>query len=264
MHRLRDVLDALFADVVEDVGQPVADVVAHGARDADAAGLRQCLEPRCNVDTVAVYVVPVGDHVAEIDPDPEGDAFVLGLPGIAVDHRPLYLDGAPHRIDHTRKFHQHAIAGGLDDAAAMLPDLRVDELAAVRFQAIEGAFLFGSHQARVTGHIGREDRRKATISGHICAVRRDRTAIPDAALTEYAPLGHPVSPAFVQRWLSASNNIGPGMNRGPGSSLNSRTAKRPAPCRLWWRGCRRHADPIRYHFGLLLSSPAAIERVSPR
>ncbi len=44
------------------------------------------------------------------------------------------------------KFHQHAVAGGLDDAAAVLPDLRVDELAPMRLEAFEGPFLVRSHQ----------------------------------------------------------------------------------------------------------------------
>ncbi len=134
-------------------------MIAHRARDADAARLRQCLQPRGDVDTVAVNVAAVGDDVAEIDPDPKGNALVLGHLGVAVRHRPLDLDGAAHRIDDARKFHQHAVAGGLDDAPVMLPDFRVDELAAMRLQAVEGAFLVRSHQPRITRHIGGEDRR---------------------------------------------------------------------------------------------------------
>jgi hypothetical protein len=58
-------------------------------------------------------------------------------------------------------FDQHAVASGLDDAPVMLPDFRVDEIAAVRLQAVEGAFLIRSHQPRITRHIGGEDRGKA-------------------------------------------------------------------------------------------------------
>src|SRR5207253_7963218 len=111
---------------------PLADVVADGARDADAAWLCECLQPSSDVDAVAVDVSAIDDHVAEIDPDPEGDPLVLGRLGIAVDHRPLNLDGAAHRIDDARKLHQHAVAGGLDNPAVMLPDFGVDKLAAMR------------------------------------------------------------------------------------------------------------------------------------
>ena len=118
------------------IGEPVADVIADRARDADAAGLRQCLQPRCDVDAVTVDVAAIGDEVAEIDPDPKGDAFVFRHLGIALEHRPLDLDGATHRIDDAREFDQHAVAGGLDDAAVMLADFRVDKLAAMRLQAL--------------------------------------------------------------------------------------------------------------------------------
>src|ERR1700731_3586988 len=40
-------------------------VVADRARDADAARRRQCLQPRRDVDAVAVNIAAVGDHVAE-------------------------------------------------------------------------------------------------------------------------------------------------------------------------------------------------------
>ena len=48
--------------------------------------------------------------------------------GFAVDHSALHLGGAAHRIDDAREFHQQTIASGLDDAALMLGDLRIDQL----------------------------------------------------------------------------------------------------------------------------------------
>ena len=46
LHGQGDVLDRLVAQVVEADRQLVAHLVVHWARDADAAGLRQRLEPR--------------------------------------------------------------------------------------------------------------------------------------------------------------------------------------------------------------------------
>lgn len=57
------------------------------------------------------------DDVTEVDPDPEPDPAVLGHAGFAVDHRPLQLGGAAHRVDNAREFRQHPIAGCLDDAS---------------------------------------------------------------------------------------------------------------------------------------------------
>jgi len=103
VHRLCDVFDLLFPDVLESVGEPVADMVANRARDAHAAGLRQNLQACCDVDAVAVDVVALDDYVAEIDPDPEVNALVLRDFGVAVDHRPLDLGGAADRVDDARK-----------------------------------------------------------------------------------------------------------------------------------------------------------------
>ena len=79
-------------------------------------------------------------------------------PALPLGHRLLHRDRAAHRIDDAGKFHQQAVAGGLDDAAAMLGDFRVDQLAAQRFEAFERALLVRPHQPRIPRHIGGEDR----------------------------------------------------------------------------------------------------------
>jgi len=80
-------------------------------------------------------------------------------------HPALHLDGVARRVDDAGKFDQHPVAGGLYDAAAMLSDFRVDQLTAMRFEAIERAFLVRAHQSRVGGHIGGEDRGKTALDG---------------------------------------------------------------------------------------------------
>jgi hypothetical protein len=194
MHRLRDVFDALFPDVVEGIGQPVANMIADGPRDADASWLRQCLQPRGDVDAVAIDVVVSGDDIAKIDPDPERDSFFLGDIGVAVEYRPLDLDRAAHRIDDARKFDQHAVARRLDDAPMMLPDFRVDQLAAMRLQPAEGALLIRPHQPRVTRHIGSEDRRKAARRGRLYGLARPSAPVADTTVGECSSLGHPSAP----------------------------------------------------------------------
>jgi hypothetical protein len=104
-------------------------MVADGARNADAARLRQPLQPCGHVDAVAVNVAAIGDHVAEIDPDAKPQAALLGEIQIAVGHRALDFGGAAHRVDDAGEFRQHAVAGGLDDPAMMLADLRIDQFA---------------------------------------------------------------------------------------------------------------------------------------
>ena len=102
-------------------------------RDADAARLGHAFQPRGDVDAVAEDVVALDDDVAEIDADAELDAAVLRHIGVALGHAALHLDRAAHRVDDAGELDQHAVAGGLDDAAAVLGDLGIDKLAAQAF-----------------------------------------------------------------------------------------------------------------------------------
>jgi hypothetical protein len=67
---------------------------------------------------------------AEIYADAQFDAIVHPDIRVALGHRLLHCDRAAHRIDDARKFDKHAVAGGLDDPAVVLGDLRIDELMA--------------------------------------------------------------------------------------------------------------------------------------
>src|SRR5580700_9916583 len=124
------------------------------ARARETAGIRQGFQARRDIDAVAEDVIAVDDDVTEVDPDPEPDPAVLGHRGLAIDHRPLQLGGTADRVDDAREFHQYPVAGRLDDAAGMLADLRIDELAAMRLEAFVRAFLVRAHQTRVARHIG--------------------------------------------------------------------------------------------------------------
>ena len=124
-------------------------------------GSANAFEPGGDVDAVAVDVVVVADDVAEIDADAELDAPLGRHIGIALGHLALHLDRAAHRIDDAGEFDQHAVAGGFDDAAAMLRDLGIDEFAPDRLQRRERAFLVVAHQPRIAGDIGRQNRRQS-------------------------------------------------------------------------------------------------------
>src|SRR6476619_3464030 len=94
------------------------------------AGIGEGLDTRGDVDAVAIEVVALDDHVAEIDADAQLDAVVRRDTEVVLGHRLLHLDRAAHRVDDAGKLHQHTVAGRLDDAALMLGDLRIEELAA--------------------------------------------------------------------------------------------------------------------------------------
>ena len=68
-----DILDGNVAGVLETDVDSIADAFVDDRGNANATGLGQRLEPRGNVDTVAVDVVALNDHITEIDSDPQYD-----------------------------------------------------------------------------------------------------------------------------------------------------------------------------------------------
>jgi len=170
MHRPGDVLDLLLAQILKDKGQPVAHLIVDRIGDEHSAGIGERLDPRSDVDAVAIEVVALDDHVAEIDADAQFDAAVCRDARMPLGHRLLHRNRAANRIDDARKFHQHSVAGGLDDAAMVLGDLRIEELMAQRFQAFERTLLVRPHQPRIPRHIGGEDRGETAAGGHGCLI----------------------------------------------------------------------------------------------
>jgi hypothetical protein len=155
-------------------GQLVAHVVMNRIGDKYPAGIGQGFDPCGDVDAIAIEVVVLDDHVAKIDADAQFDAGVSTDAGVPLGHRLLHRDGAAHRINDARKLDQHAVAGGLDDAAAMLGYLRVDELMAQCLEAFERAFFVRSHQPRVARHIGGEDRGETARLAHVSSPAASR------------------------------------------------------------------------------------------
>jgi hypothetical protein len=192
-HRAGDILNLLLAQIREDKGQPVAHVVVNRVGDEYPAGIGQGLDPRGNVDAVAIKVVALDDDIAEIDADAQLDAVVRRDTDVPLGHRLLHLDRKTHRIDDARKVHQHPVAGRLDDAAAMRVDLRLDELAAMRLEASVRAFLVHPHQPRIPCHIGGKDRGEASGLAHSASLaarrRPDRASSRSSELRQGRSLG---------------------------------------------------------------------------
>jgi hypothetical protein len=107
----------------------------------------------------------LGNHVPEIDADSKHDTPLFGHLRLAVDHPALDLRSAADGVHNARKFRQQAIAGVLYGAAPVLPNLRIDQLGEMRPEAFVRPLLIRSHQTRVAGHIGGEDRGKTAFDG---------------------------------------------------------------------------------------------------
>jgi hypothetical protein len=181
-HGPGNVLDLLLAQILEDKGQPIAHVVMNRVGDEHPAGIGQRLDPGGDVDAVAVEVVALDDHVAEIDADAQFDAVGRRDAAVALGHRLLHRDRAAHRIDDAGELDQQAVAGGLDDAALVLGDLRIEELAAQRLEAFKRAFLVQPHQPRIARDISGEDRGETAGRGHPSGNPARRSAFASAVV----------------------------------------------------------------------------------
>ena len=85
---------------------------------------------------------------------------------LALGHPPLHLDRAPDGVDHARKLRQQAVAGVLYGSPPVLLDFGRNELPEMRLQPFVRPLLIRPHQARVSRHVGGEDRNEAADRRH--------------------------------------------------------------------------------------------------
>jgi hypothetical protein len=119
-----------------------------------------------DVHAVAVDVVALGDHIAQMHPDAKSEAPVFRHGSISCRHAALDLGRTFHRLDHAAELGQHAVAHELDDAAAVARDRGIDHLGAMRLQARQRAGFVQAHQPAVAGDIGSQDGGEAAFHGN--------------------------------------------------------------------------------------------------
>ena len=129
VHRTCDVLDRLLAVVLVSERELVPYLFVHRARDANAAGVGETLQPRRDVDPVTVDLIALDHHVAEVDADAKLHPALRRQLRVLSLERGLNIDRAIHRLDHAGELGQNAIAGGVYEAAVVLLDQAVDDLA---------------------------------------------------------------------------------------------------------------------------------------
>ena len=144
----------MFAKILELKVELRLDVLVDRRGQADAAGIGQRFKAGGNIDAVAINVVTLDDHVAEVDADPKLDALGLWLRRAAHYHFPLNSRSAGYGVHDTIKFHQRSIAHQLDDAAAMLGDQRLQDRCTSSLDRGVRAGLVRLHQAAVADYIG--------------------------------------------------------------------------------------------------------------
>ncbi len=137
----------MIAEIVEREIQFRADCFVNQSRNHHGAGFREALQSGRDIHPVAVDIVVLDDHVAEIDADTKPNPPALGNIRVALRHSVLKRDGASHRVDDAGEFRDQAIARGLDDAALMLGDAGVDQLDTMRGERGERTLLVLAHHS---------------------------------------------------------------------------------------------------------------------
>ena len=213
VHRRRDVLHLLRADIGELHRQLVGDLLMHRARDADAADFGEALQPGCDVDAIAQEVAVALDHVADRDADAKGHLPAGRIGHVAGAQALLDIDRAAHGFDRARKFGEHGVASGIENAAAALGDEIVGHLTVGRQPTQRLLFVLGN-QSGVAGNIGRKNRR-------------------DLAFHEKQPRTTPASgtmpPEVPRRNLSVSIEARPRIRAGVAAGRREEAVKTKAP-----------------------------------
>ena len=162
-HPAGDVLQLLVAEILEFHIEPAGGIFLHARRDADPARLGHPLQPGGDVDAVAENVVVLDDDVALVNADPKFHAPLRGDRLVALGEFALHPGGASQGIEDALEFHEHAVAGGLDDAPSVFGDTRIDNLAPHRPERRQRAFFVRADQPRVAGNIGGQDSRQPPL-----------------------------------------------------------------------------------------------------
>ncbi len=157
-----DVLDLNLSAIPERGADPIADAFVHDRGDANPTGLGERLQPRRDIDAVAVNVVLVDDDVAEVDANANMNRG-LAFGQYAGRDRVLDSNRAFDRVDDARKFDQRPIADQFDDAPVMSGDLWIEETFAELLERRERAGLIGGHQTRIADDVSRQNGRQPSI-----------------------------------------------------------------------------------------------------
>ncbi len=105
-HRLLDILDGLFSQILERQSQLVLDVVVDGFRDADASALGQSLDSGRNIDSIAVDPFPFHNHIPQVDADTKLHSAIFRQGSVPACEFLLDLNCALHRVHDTPELSQ--------------------------------------------------------------------------------------------------------------------------------------------------------------
>ena len=152
-----DVLQPLFAEILELAGNFASHLIQHCLRQDDGPGICQGFQACGDIDPIAVEVT-VHDHdIAQIQADPQHQPPVFGQALIGGFRCLLQFHGALDGTDRAPKLDEGTIAHQLDEAAAMLVDQRLEDFLARCLECGQRPRLIGPQEAAVADDIGNKN-----------------------------------------------------------------------------------------------------------
>ena len=158
----RDVLEFERTKFVERQIEPVANMIADGSRDTDAARRTCCLKPGRHIHRVTMQIRPIGNHVANVDAHTKPNGAIAWDVAVAYLHLLLHLHGAADRPLDAIEHNEQGVASGLDDHATISIDGRVDNFATQRMQPFDRSYVVQPDEATIADHVRMNDRDQLT------------------------------------------------------------------------------------------------------
>ena len=138
-------------------------MAVNGLRDTDAARLGERFQPCGNVHAIAIEIVALDHHVAEVHADAQCDPPVFGDRLVGRAHRLLKRHRGLDGIHGAGELHENAIAHQLDDTAMMLGNQRLKNFLASVFERSQGSGIIALYEAAVADNVGNENGGKPTF-----------------------------------------------------------------------------------------------------
>jgi hypothetical protein len=130
---------------------------------ANAAGLRDAFQPRCDIHAVPQDVVAIDQHITQVDADAKQHASLFRHIAIALSHEILDYDGAINGGDDRRELQEHTVSGRLDDSAAVARHDGIDH-GAMLVQRPRCTGFIKTHEPAVAGDVRRQNGREPPLN----------------------------------------------------------------------------------------------------
>ena len=207
-HRARDVLDVLLASEFQGMLELAMQMIVGRAGDENPARVAQLLQAGGDVHAIAEKIAVLDDDVAQVDADPEHDATVRRNLRLMRGDLLLHRNGKGCSVHDRTELGNRAITHQFDDAAVMLGQQRIDDLAPQGLDGVERAILVTFSEAGIADDVRSHDCRQPALDlVYPITVFQARSQTPGLAL-RMPGASHPAIRSFYTPCLAHAIQIG--------------------------------------------------------